>query len=123
MKLLTEFKTFAMKGNVIDLAAGIIIGTAFGTIVASLVGDILMPIFGIITGGINFSNLSYTFGQANIAYGKFIQAIFVFTIVAFALFIVVKALNAIKREKESSVPQLTKEEELLTEIRDILKKN
>ncbi|MBA4251982.1 MAG: large conductance mechanosensitive channel protein MscL [Chlorobiaceae bacterium] len=123
MKLLTEFKTFAMKGNVIDLAAGIIIGTAFGTIVASLVGDILMPIFGILTGGINFSNLSYTFGQANIAYGKFIQAIFVFTIVAFALFIVVKALNAIKREKESSVPQLTKEEELLTEIRDILKKN
>lgn len=122
---LNEFKAFAMRGNVIDLAIGVIIGGAFSSIVNSLVGDIIMPIIGAVTGGIDFSGLSVRIGSATIAYGKFIQAAFVFGIVAFALFLVVKALNAMKKKEEAkpaSSAELPADIRLLTEIRDILKK-
>ncbi|HXG00518.1 MAG TPA: large-conductance mechanosensitive channel protein MscL [Bacteroidota bacterium] len=124
MSMLQEFKAFAMKGNVLDLAVGVIIGGAFGTIVNSLVGDVFMPIIGMLTGGINFTGLSITIGEAVIAYGKFIQAVFVFLITAWALFLVVKGANALKRQEESKPappPAPTKEEILLTEIRDALR--
>lgn len=124
MSMVQEFKSFAMRGNVLDLAVGVIIGGAFGTIVNSLVGDVFMPIIGMLTGGINFTGLSITIGEAVIAYGKFIQAVFVFLITAWALFLVVKGANALKRQEESKPappPAPTKEEILLTEIRDALR--
>lgn len=120
-----EFKAFAMKGNVIDLAVGVVIGGAFGAIVSSLVGDIIMPIIGAVTGGVDFSGLSVVFGESTIAYGKFIQAAFVFLIVAFALFLVIKALNKMKRkeeEKPAAPAEPSEEVKLLREIRDSLKK-
>jgi large conductance mechanosensitive channel len=124
MGLISEFKSFAMRGNVVDLAVGVIIGGAFGAIVSSLVGDVIMPVLGILTGGLDFSGLSYQVGDAVIAYGKFIQAIFTFLIVAFAIFILIKGLNASKK-KAAEVPEAppapSKEEILLGEIRDILK--
>ena len=123
--MLKEFKVFAMRGNVIDLAIGVVIGGAFGSIVSSLVGDIIMPLIGAVTGGMDFSGLSFSIGKATIAYGKFIQATFVFLIIAFALFLVVKAINAMKK-KEEAKPQAPAEPspdiKLLTEIRDLLKK-
>lgn len=125
MSILKEFKEFTIRGNVIDLAIGVIIGGAFGAIINSLVGDIIMPIIGVLTGGINFTGLSFKAGSAIIAYGKFIQAVFVFTIVAFCLFLIIKAMNAAKRKEAiapTAPPVLTKEEQLLTEIRDLLKK-
>jgi len=125
MSYLKEFKSFAMRGNVTDLAIGVVIGGAFGAIVKSLVADIIMPIVGILTGGVDFSSLSFTVGNAAIAYGKFIQAVVVFIIVAFALFLIVKAINAAKkREEEAPAPPAapTKQESLLAEIRDLLKK-
>lgn len=120
--MLQEFKSFAMRGNVVDLAVGIIIGGAFGTIVSSLVGDVLMPIIGIVTGGLDFSGLSYTIGHATIAYGKFIQATFSFIIVAFALFILVRAMNKLKKTEEKAPMATPEDVKLLTEIRDLLKK-
>ena len=124
MGIVKEFKAFAMRGNVMDLAIGVIIGGAFGAIVNSLVGDVIMPIIGILTGGVDFSGLHYTVGDAIIAYGKFIQAVFSFIIVAFAIFMVIKGLNAMKK-KEEAAPEApaapTKEEALLAEIRDLLK--
>lgn len=120
--MIQEFKSFAMKGSVVDLAIGVVIGGAFGAIVSSLVGDIIMPIIGAATGGIDFSGLAYKAGSATIAYGKFIQAAFIFTIVAFVLFMVVKAMNTMKK-KEEAAPAATPEDiKLLTEIRDLLKK-
>ena len=121
MGLFSEFKAFAMRGNVIDLAVGVVIGGAFGGIVNSLVGDVIMPIIGIFTGGVNFTGLSYTFGNAVIAYGKFIQAILTFGIIAFALFLIIKGMNAAKVNTASIAPPPTNEEALLTEIRDLLK--
>jgi len=124
MGLISEFKSFAMRGNVVDLAVGVIIGGAFGAIVSSLVGDVIMPLLGILTGGLDFSGLSYQVGDAVIAYGKFIQAIFTFLIVAFAIFILIKGLNASKKkeaEAPAAPPAPSKEEMLLGEIRDILK--
>ncbi len=124
MSMMQEFKAFAMKGNVLDLAIGVIIGGAFGAIVNSLVGDVFMPIIGILTGGIDFSGLSVTVGDARIAYGKFIQATFVFLITAWALFIVVKAVNAMRKQEEAAPaepPPPPKEVVLLTEIRDALR--
>ncbi|OGZ05357.1 MAG: mechanosensitive ion channel protein MscL [Candidatus Lloydbacteria bacterium RIFCSPLOWO2_01_FULL_50_20] len=125
MPFFQEFKSFAMRGNVVDLAVGIIIGGAFGTIVSSLVGDIIMPVIGMLTGGINFLGLSVKVGEASIAYGKFIQATLSFLIIAFSLFTVVKGMNALKK-KEETVPTKEKmvsdEVRLLTEIRDLLKK-
>src|SRR3989338_1170618 len=125
MPFFQEFKSFAMRGNVVGLAVGIIIGGAFGTIVSSLVGDIIMPVIGMLTGGINFLGLSVKVGEASIAYGKFIQATLSFLIIAFSLFTVVKGMNALKK-KEETVPTKEKmvsdEVRLLTEIRDLLKK-
>lgn len=123
--MLKEFKEFALRGNVMDLAVGVVIGAAFNAIVTSLVADVFMPVIGILTGGLNFSGLSYTFGNAVILYGKFIQAIFVFMLTAFALFLFVKGINRLKR-KEKAKPTVPAEPpaeiRLLTEIRDLLKK-
>ncbi|MCB0819762.1 MAG: large-conductance mechanosensitive channel protein MscL [Bacteroidetes bacterium] len=124
MGFMSEFKAFAMRGNVLDLAVGVVIGGAFGAIVSSLVGDIIMPLLGVLTGGLDFSGLSYKVGDAEIAYGKFIQAIFVFIIVAFAIFSLVKGINSTKKKEEAAPaapPAPSKEEVLLAEIRDILK--
>jgi large conductance mechanosensitive channel len=131
MSFLKEFKEFAVKGNAIDLAVGVVIGAAFGKIVSSLVGDIIMPPLGILIGGIDFTNFVLELKAATpdhpavvLSYGKFIQSIFDFTIIAFAIFLFIKGINKLKREKEIAPPAPavpTKEEVLLTEIRDILK--
>ena len=123
--MLQEFKAFAMKGNVVDLAVGVVIGGAFGAIVTSLVGDVIMPVIGVLTGGLNFSGLVFTVGAATVAYGKFMQALFVFLIVAFVLFIVIKAINKMKRKAEAEPVKpadIPADVKLLTEIRDLLKK-
>ena len=124
MGFLSEFKSFAMRGNVIDLAVGVVIGGAFGAIVSSFVGDVIMPLIGILTGGLDFSGLSYTVGEAVISYGKFIQATFTFIIIAFAIFLLIKGLNSTKKKVEeapAAPPAPSKEEVLLGEIRDLLK--
>ncbi|ESE39799.1 large-conductance mechanosensitive channel protein MscL [Shewanella decolorationis] len=131
MSLIKEFKAFASRGNVIDMAVGIIIGAAFGKIVSSFVADIIMPPIGIILGGVNFSDLSVVLLAAQgdapavvIAYGKFIQTIIDFTIIAFAIFMGLKAINSLKRKQEEAPkapPAPTKDQELLSEIRDLLK--
>jgi large conductance mechanosensitive channel len=133
MKLVDEFKAFAMKGNVVDLAIGIIIGAAFGKIVSSMVADIIMPPLGLLIGGVNFTDLKVVLKAAVDAthpavtwnYGNFLQVTFDFLIVAFAVFLVIKAIVASKRKEEAAPaapPAPTKEEILLTEIRDLLKK-
>lgn len=132
MKLVDEFKAFAMKGNVVDMAVGIVIGAAFGRIVSSSVSDIVMPPLGLIIGGVNFTDLKVIMKAATEAspavtwnYGNFLQVCFDFLIVAFAVFIVIKAMNAVKKKQETepAVPAVpSKEEILLTEIRDLLKK-
>jgi large conductance mechanosensitive channel len=123
--MLSEFKKFALRGNVIDLAVGVIIGVAFNAIVTSLVKDIFMPVVGLITGGMDFSGLSYAIGDATITYGNFIQAIFIFLLTALALFLFIRAINRLKR-KEEAAPQapaeLPADIKLLTEIRDLLRK-
>ncbi|MBR9655188.1 large-conductance mechanosensitive channel protein MscL [Bacillus cereus] len=120
-----EFKKFAFKGNVIDLAVGVVIGAAFGKIVSSLVKDIITPLLGMVLGGVDFTGLKITFGKASIMYGKFIQTIFDFLIIAAAIFMFVKVFNKLtskrEEEKEEEIPEPTKEEELLGEIRDLLK--
>ena len=131
MGLLKEFKEFAVKGNVLDMAVGIIIGAAFGKIVSSFVNDVIMPPIGVLIGGVDFSDLSITIRQAAgdasavvVAYGKFIQTVIDFAIVAFAIFIAIKAMNALKRKEEEAPkppPEPSKEEVLLAEIRDLLK--
>jgi len=130
MSILKEFKEFAVKGNVIDMAVGIIVGVAFGKIVSSVVSDVIMPPIGLIIGGIDFSKLSIILkgvpgdpAAVVIAYGKFIQTVVDFTIVAFIIFMLVKAINTLKRKAEAvpPPPAPSKEEALLAEIRDILK--
>jgi large conductance mechanosensitive channel len=128
MGMMKEFKDFAMKGNVVDLAVGVIIGAAFGKIVSSLVGDVFMPILGLVTGGINFSDMAVTLKDAVggkpavlLAYGKFIQAGIDFIIVAIAIFLFVKALNSLKRKEAAAPAAPPAQEVLLTEIRDLLK--
>ncbi len=128
-KFLDEFKDFAMKGNVIDLAVWVVIGTAFGKIVSALVDNVIMPLIGIIMQGKNFADLSFGLGDAQIMYGQLIQAVVDFAIIAFSLFIVVKAINTAKDKmakkqpaKKQEAPALTPDQELLTEIRDLLKK-
>lgn len=119
-----EFRAFALKGNVIDLAIGVIIGAAFGKIVSSLVADILTPILGLLMGGLDFSGFSFTFGEAVIKYGVFLQAVIDFVIVAFSIFFVIRLLSKLKRKEEAKPekpPEPSKEELLLTEIRDLLK--
>ena len=127
-KFLEEFKAFALKGNVMDLAIGVIIGGAFGAITTSLIDDILMPIIGVIIGGIDFSGLAITVGGANIAYGSFITAIINFILIAFVVFWMMKAMNKLmtatkkkEEEKPAAPPEPSAEEKLLTEIRDLLK--
>jgi large conductance mechanosensitive channel len=125
MKIINEFKTFAMRGNVIDMAIGIIIGAAFGKIVTSIVGDVVMPLIGLFVGGLNFTTLQFTVGESVIKYGNFIQVTFDFTIVAFAIFMLIKGLNSLKKKEESAPsapPAPSAEVVLLTEIRDLLKK-
>lgn len=122
-----EFKTFAVKGNVIDLAIGVIIGGAFSKIVSSLVNDIIMPIVGVLLGGVNLTNLKLTYGKATVLYGQFIQTILDFFIVAFFIFMVIKLLSKLKKKKaeeiaEEKAPTTDAKEELLMEIRDLLKK-
>ncbi|KAB2457805.1 large-conductance mechanosensitive channel protein MscL [Bacillus sp. CH126_4D] len=121
-----EFKKFAFKGNVIDLAVGVVIGAAFGKIVSSLVKDIITPLLGMVLGGVNFTDLKITFGKSSIMYGNFIQTIFDFLIIAAAIFMFVKVFNKLtskreEEEKKEELPEPTKEEELLSEIRDLLK--
>ncbi len=131
MSMMKEFKEFAVKGNVVDMAVGIIIGVAFGKIVSSFVADVVMPPLGMLVGGIDFSNLAVTLRAATegaeavtLRYGMFIQAVFDFVIVAFAVFLVVKALNS-RRKKEAETPAAppapSAQEQLLMEIRDLLK--
>jgi len=119
--MLKEFRDFAMRGNVIDLAVAFILGVAFVAIVTSLVNDIIMPIVGVIIGGLDFSSLSVTVGSAAIAYGKFIQAIVNFIIVAFVLFLIVRAINRLNKKKEEVPAPPPADVVLLTEIRDLLK--
>jgi len=139
MSMLSEFREFALKGNVVDLAVGVIIGAAFGTIVASLVDDLIMPLVGSVSGGLDFSNYfvplsdsvtATTLAEAReqgavFAYGKFITAVLKFAIVAWVLFLVIKAMNAMKRKEEAKpapVAETPADIKLLTEIRDLLKK-
>lgn len=133
MSVIKEFKEFAVKGNVVDMAVGIIIGAAFAKIVSSFVGDVIMPPIGVLLGGVDFSQLSIIVKEGVdkkppvlISYGKFIQTIIDFTIIAFAVFAAVKAINTLKK-KEAAAPEVppapTREEILLGEIRDLLKGN
>jgi len=131
MTMLKEFKDFAVKGNVVDMAVGIIVGAAFGKIVSSFVGDVVMPPIGVLLGGVDFTNLTFIIKEAAgdapavvIGYGKFIQTVVDFTIVAFAIFMAVKAINTLKRKEEEASqapPETPVEVVLLTEIRDLLK--
>jgi len=124
MSLLKEFRDFAIKGNVVDLAVGVIIGAAFGKIVSSLVADLIMPLVGIFLGGLNYSALVWEVGDAKITYGKFIQNVLDFVIVAWVIFLMVKAINHFRRkeeEKPSEAPP-PRQEKLLEEIRDLLKR-
>ncbi|WP_214700143.1 MULTISPECIES: large conductance mechanosensitive channel protein MscL [unclassified Exiguobacterium] len=119
-----EFKKFAMRGNVIDLAIAVVLGAAFTAIVNSLVNDIFMPLLGIIIGGIDFSSLKVSVLGVDVLYGNFIQQIVSFVLIAIALFLIVKVINRLQREKEveeAAAPIPTIEEQLLTEIRDLLK--
>lgn len=129
MKFFEEFKSFVMRGNLIDMAVGVIIGGAFGKIVTSLVNDVIMPIFGIILGNIDISSLEYKIGtpvegveQAAIRYGMFLQDVINFLIIAFCIFIFIKIMNKLHKKKEETpaLPKPSNEEILLTEIRDAL---
>lgn len=119
MKMLQEFKSFAIKGNVVDLAVGVIIGVAFGKIVASLVEDVVMPLVGTVIGGVNFAGLALTIGSATLKYGKFLQTCLDFLIIAWAIFMVVKLINRLRKDEPAAPPR---QEVLLEEIRDLLKK-
>jgi large conductance mechanosensitive channel len=122
--MLKEFRDFIQRGNVIDLAVAVIIGGAFGAIINSLINDIIMPLIGIILGGVDFSSLSITVGEAVILYGNFIQAIINFLVIALVIFLVVRAYNSLQTKKEEAPeapPEPSPEEVLLTEIRDLLK--
>ena len=132
MSMMKEFRDFAMRGNVVDMAVGIVIGGAFGKIVTSFVNDVLMPPIGMAVGGVDFSDLAVTLKEASgdvaavtVNYGSFIQTVIDFIIIAFAIFMVVKAMNNLKKKEEAAPaapPKPSAEENLLTEIRDILKK-
>ena len=129
-KMLNEFKEFIARGNVIDLAVGVVMGSAFSAIVTSLVNDIIMPLVGILIGGVDFAGLSANIGEARVMYGAFIQAIINFLIIAFCIFMFVKAINKLnekakklkKEEEKDEVTPKTDEVILLEEIRDLLKK-
>jgi len=123
-KFFSEFKDFAMRGNVIDLAVGVIVGGAFSSITTSLINDIIMPLLGIVTGSISFADLSVTIGGAVVTYGNFVQAVLNFIVMAFIVFVMVKAINRLHKKKVEAPPpppDPSNEEKLLTEIRDLLK--
>lgn len=129
MSIVKEFKEFAMKGNVVDMAVGVVIGTAFGKIVAAFVGDVIMPVLGKIVGGVNFSDLAIDLGASPtgepvlLKYGSFLQAAFDFLIIAAAIFMALKAINKLKTPPPSAAPEAPPADvALLTEIRDLLKK-
>ncbi len=120
---LKEFRDFAMKGNVLDLAIGVVIGAAFGKIVTSLVSDVLMPIIGILLGQLDFSALSFTVGESTVRYGLFLQSVIDFIIVAFCIFILIKQVNRFRKKKqEEALGEPAEEIQLLQEIRDLLRK-
>lgn len=133
-RLLEEFKAFAMRGNVVDLAVAVVIGGAFGKIVSSLTDDIIMPFIGFITGNIDFSNLKWVLregtestAEVSVKYGSLLNAVITFVIVAFVIFMIIKVMNRLQRQKEkeekpTKEAKITKDQELLTEIRDLLKK-
>ncbi|WP_314024829.1 large-conductance mechanosensitive channel protein MscL [Filifactor alocis] len=124
MGLIKEFKEFAVRGNVVDMAVGVIIGGAFGKIVTSLVEDMIMPLIGVVIGGVDFTSLVLNVRGVDVAYGNFIQQVFNFLVIAFSIFIVIKGINSMKKKEEEVEPvppEPTKEEVLLTEIRDLLK--
>lgn len=128
MSMISEFKAFAMRGNVVDLAVGLVIGAAFGKIVTSFVNDVLMPPIGMLLGGVDFSNLKVTLKEAvgevpavTLNYGLFVQTVVDFTIVAFAIFLVVKAMNSLKKKEEAAPAAPPVDVQLLTEIRDLLR--
>ena len=132
MSMMKEFRDFAMRGNVVDMAVGIVIGAAFGKIITAFVNGVLMPPIGLLVGGVDFSELSMTLQEASgevaavtLNYGAFIQTVVDFIIIAFAIFMVVKAMNKMKKKEEAkpaAPPKPSAEENLLTEIRDLLKK-
>ena len=127
MSMVQEFKSFAMRGNVVDMAVGIVIGGAFGKIVSSFVNDVLMPPIGLMIGGVDFSGLTLTLRQASeeaaavtLNWGAFVQTVIDFLIIAFAIFLLVKVMNAAKKKEEAAPAEPPKQEVLLTEIRDAL---
>jgi len=132
MSMMSEFKDFAVRGNVVDMAVGIVIGAAFGKIVSSFVADVVMPPIGLMVGGVDFSKLAITLQEASadveavtMNYGAFLQNVFDFVIVAFAIFMVIKGMNSMKKEEEAAPEapaEPSTEEVLLTEIRDLLSK-
>ena len=132
MSMMSEFRAFAMRGNVVDMAVGIVIGGAFGKIVSSFVNDVLMPPIGMAVGGVDFTSLALTLKEASgdvaavtLNYGSFIQTVVDFIIIAFAIFMVIKAMNSLKKKEEeapAAPPKPSAEETLLTEIRDLLKR-
>ena len=132
MSMMSEFKDFAMRGNVVDMAVGIIIGAAFGKIVSSFVSDVIMPPIGVLIGGVDFTDLAVTIQDATaeaeavtIKYGAFLQTVFDFLIIAFAIFMAIKVMNSLKKKEEeapAAPPEPSAEEKLLAEIRDLLKK-
>lgn len=129
MSIAKEFREFAVRGNVIDMAVGVIVGTAFGKIVSSFVSDVIMPPIGVLVGGVDFTDLAFTLKEAAgaappvvIAYGKFLQTVIDFTIIAFVIFMMVRLINSLKKKAEAAPAALSQDQMLLTEIRDLLKK-
>lgn len=120
MSIWIEFKQFAMRGNAMDLAVAVVIGVAFGKIVSSLVDGIIMPLIGVLLGGINIADKSFKIGAAIVKWGSFLQTIIDFILIAFSIFLIIKCINMLQQKREKE-PELTKEETLLTEIRDLLK--
>ena len=123
MKFLSEFKAFAMRGNVIDLAVAVVIGAAFGKIVSSLVDGIIMPLIGLILGGIDVSGKTFVVGHAVVTWGLFLQSIIDFTLIAFAIFVVIKLITSIQKREDVKAAPPSEEIQLLREIRDLLKLN
>ncbi|KTD65755.1 large-conductance mechanosensitive channel protein MscL [Legionella spiritensis] len=121
MGIISEFKQFAIRGNVVDLAVAVVIGTAFGKIVSSLVDGIIMPAIGLLLGGINITDKSIKIGHAVVKWGEFLQSIIDFIIIAFAIFLAVKFINILQRKKEEKPESPSRQEAILMEIRDLLK--
>ena len=121
MSFISEFKAFALRGNVVDLAVAVVIGAAFSKIVSALVDGIIMPFIGLLLGGVNVTGLSFTVGQASIKWGMFLQAIIDFTIISFVIFLMIKAISLLHKKEEAVPSKPSDEIVLLTEIRDLLK--